>query len=269
MMTKVRHCAIARHVSCREERRTRVSRTMKDAVLVLGGAFNPVHTQHVALLCLCKQELEARGRWNVIGGYFAVATDNYVLHKMKSRSERTIKLQHRLELVKEAIRDVPWLANSPFQEQMLQQHDGSAFALGQRLKRLMKDDRVQLLIVIGADRMVKKGQPIWRKSTPPSSTIRVGVGRVLNENIDLLDLWQTDLANDRIVNQNEFILLNSSVGSVSSSLVRRHLHEWFLARDDASKRDEIETDLLTRQSYIHSSTMNYIKEHRDDLYADA
>ena len=242
---------------------------MKDAVLVLGGAFNPVHTQHVALLCLCKQQLEARGRWNVIGGYFAVATDNYVLHKLRSRGERTIKLQHRLALVKEAIRDVPWLAHSPFQDEMLQQHDGSASALGQRLKWLMKNDRVQLLIVIGGDRMVKKGTPIWRKSTAPSSTIRVGVGRALNEKVDLLDLWQADLANGLVVNQNEFILLNSSVGPVSSSLVRQHLHEWFLARGDASKQHVIETDLITRQSYIHSSTMNYIKQHQDDLFADA
>ena len=109
---------------------------MKDAIIILGGAFNPVHTQHIDLLCLAKQELETSGQWNIIGGYLAVAPDNYVLHKLHSRNEYTIQLKHRLRLINEVMKDIPWLRNSPFQEEMLKRHDSSAFALGQRLKCL-------------------------------------------------------------------------------------------------------------------------------------
>ena len=97
---------------------------MQDAILILGGAFNPVHTQHIASLCLAKDELEKTTEWNIIGGYLAVATDNYVLHKLHSKNEHTIKLQHRLAMINEAINDIPWLINSPFQQEMLKQHDG-------------------------------------------------------------------------------------------------------------------------------------------------
>ncbi|CAF1319872.1 unnamed protein product [Rotaria sp. Silwood1] len=132
---------------------------MKDAVVILGGAFNPVHTQHIALLCLAKQELEINSEWNIIGGYLAVSADYYVCHKLSSRNERTIKLKHRLALVYEAIKDIPWLINSPFQEEMLKRHVGSAFVLGQHLKRLLKNDNIQILILVGGDRMIKNGIP--------------------------------------------------------------------------------------------------------------
>jgi nicotinic acid mononucleotide adenylyltransferase len=237
---------------------------MKDAILILGGAFNPVHTQHIALLCLAKQELENTDEWNIIGGYLAVASDNYVLHKLHSRNERTIKLKHRLALIHEAIKDIPWLINSPFQEDMLKQHDGSAFALGERIKRLFKNDKIQVLILIGGDRMVKKGVPIWRKPSGNTSVIRVGIGRIMDENINLFDLWQDDLQKNRIHHPKEFILLNISLRSVSSSLVRLYLNQWFNSKEE--EQIEIENDLINKNSYLHSNVMDYIKNQQNDLY---
>ncbi|CAF3179621.1 unnamed protein product [Rotaria socialis] len=243
---------------------------MKDAIVVLGGAFNPVHTQHVELLCLAKQELEATGQWNIVGGYLAVATDNYVLHKLQKRNERTIKLKHRLALVHEAMKDIPWLVNSPFQMEMLQQHDGSAFALSQRLKRLLKNDNIQTLILIGGDRMIKSGIPIWRRPSSKTSTvIRVGVGRIMNENINLLEHWQGDLRKNLIPNPEEFLLLNLSTRSVSSTNVRIYLTQWFNASNDSQRQMEIENDLINVNNCLHLSVMNYIKKHWDDLYIDS
>lgn len=241
---------------------------MKDAILTLGGAFNPVHIQHIDLLCLAKQELEATGQWNIIGGYLAVATDNYVRHKLHSRNERTIKLEHRLALIKEAMKDIPWLINSPFQEQMLKQHDGSANALGQRLQRLLKNDNIQILILIGGDRMVKKDIPIWRKPSDKTSVIRVGVGRIMDENINLSKLWQEDLDKNLIHNPTEFIILNIPLRSVSSSIVRIHLNQWLNAKDDSEKQMQIENDLIHINSFLHSTVMNYIKNHQDHLFID-
>lgn len=237
---------------------------MKDAVLVLGGAFNPVHTQHIDLLCQAKQELENTREWNILGGYLAVATDNYVQHKLHSRNERTIKLKHRLELIREAMKDISWLVNSPFQDEMLKQHDGSAFALGQRLQRLLKNENLQILILVGGDRMVKKGIPIWRKSSNNTSVIRVGIGRIMDNEINLLNLWKNDLEQNLIHNPKEFIILNIPLRSVSSSLVRFHLNQWF--NSDEEKQEEIENDLINKNSYLHPNVMNYIKKHQDDLY---
>lgn len=238
-------------------------KNMKDAILILGGAFNPVHTQHISLLCLAKEELEHTGAWNILGGYLAVATDGYVLHKLQSRNERTIKLQHRLAMINEAMKDIPWLRNSPFQDEMLKQHDGSAFALGERIKKLLKNDNIQILILIGGDRMVKKGIPIWRKPPGKHSVIRVGIGRSMDEDINLFELWQKDLDQNLIHNPNEFILLNLPLRSVSSSLVRRHLHQWF---NSESTQTEIENDLVNTNSFLHLNVMNYIKKHQTDLY---
>ena len=243
---------------------------MTDAVLIVGGAFNPVHTQHIALLCAAKEELEHQGDWRIIGGYFAVATDGYVRQKLRSRNERTMKLQHRLALVRQAMEDVPWLANSPFQAEMLTQHDGSALALSERLQKLLKNDQVQVLLVAGADRMVSRGVPKWRKAVKhPSPLIKtVGVGRETEEGINLRKLWRDDWNKNLIPQPENFILLQTSVQAVSSTMVRAHLHRWFLAKNDPAEQREIEEELVYRLGYLHASVMNSIKIHPDDLYLD-
>lgn len=245
-------------------------RLMKDAIVVLGGSFNPVHTQHVDLLCLAKQELEATGRWNVIGGYLAVATDNYVRHKLEKRHERTIKLKHRLALVYEAIKDIPWLVNSPYQSEMLKQHDGSAFGLSQRLQRLLKNDRIHTLILIGGDRMAKNGIPVWRKSHERKqvNVTRVGIGRMMNENINLSELWEEDLKKNLIPNPHEYFILNSSTRPVSSTVVRSYLSNWFVEKNDPTIRAEIENELVNTNKLVHLSVMKYIINHENDLYID-
>ena len=241
---------------------------MKDAVIILGGAFNPVHTQHLALLCLAKEELEKSGAWRIVGGYLAVATDGYVRHKLAARNERTMKIEHRLALVKEAMKDIPWLRESPFQDEMLKRHDGSAFELSQRLMRLIKDDRIQILILVGGDRMVKKGVPIWRRSLPNRvPVIRVGVGRMMDEDVNLFQLWRDDLQKNLIPHPNEYLLLNIPLRSVSSSLVRTYLHRWFQSSSEA-ERTELEKDLVSTHSFLHAHVLDYIKLHRNDLYID-
>ncbi|UJR09421.1 hypothetical protein I4U23_013662 [Adineta vaga] len=241
---------------------------MKDAVLILGGAFNPVHTQHIALFDLVKQELDAIGQWNIIGGYLAAAPENYVLHKLRARNERTIKLQHRLALVKEAMKNVPWLINSPFQEEMLKQHDGSATGLGRRLMNLFKNPNIQVLVLVGGDRMIKQGVPIWRRAGTKTSVMHVGVGRIMDENVNLLDLWQADLDKNLIHNPKDYVILNIPLRSVSSSMIRVYLQQWFDAKDNIEKKNEIENDLVDTNNYLHLNVMNYIKTHHNDLFVD-
>lgn len=55
----------------------------KEIVLVLGGAFAPLHTQHVAAMNCAKKCAEEHG-YTVIAGYLAVSTDGYVKNKLKT-----------------------------------------------------------------------------------------------------------------------------------------------------------------------------------------
>ena len=115
--------------------------------------------------------------------------------------------------------------------------------------------------------MIKHGVPIWRKIFNNTAVIRVGVQRVIDEtNINLSELWQQDLQKNLIHNPKDFIILNTSVRSVSSSLIRIHLSQWFDAKEDSEKQKEIEDYLVNLNSFLHLSSMNYIKEHQDDLY---
>ena len=232
------------------------------AILVVGGAFNPIHTQHIDLLCLAKQELETSGQWTIVGGYFAVAPDNYVRRKLSSRSEPTIRLEHRLALVRLAIDKVQWLRESPFQMEMLKQHDGSASALAQRLNRLMKSNDIESLIVKGADRMVKRGVPIWRQS----NAMHVAVGRKTDEKLDLHALWRDDLSKNLILHPDRTILLEKSCRSVSSSLVRIELRRWFEGKSDRNQREMIEEDLVVKNEYLSRQVMEYIETNEENLY---
>jgi nicotinic acid mononucleotide adenylyltransferase len=242
---------------------------MSDGIVILGGAFNPIHTQHVALLCRVKDELEINKQWNIIGGYFAVASDNYVREKLRLRHERTISIRHRLALVHQAINDVPWLVTSPFQNDMLTKHDGSAYALSQRLIKRFTNKDIQIFIVIGGDRIMKHNVPRWRSSRARSmSTISVGIGRDMNDTRQLNDLWQNDWKRNAIVHPNQFILLNTCVESVSSTMVRSYLEQWSMASSQRDEQQKIEHELTHRFNYLHVNVMNYIREHHHCLYIE-
>ncbi|MCA9070000.1 MAG: hypothetical protein KDA84_13805, partial [Planctomycetaceae bacterium] len=53
------------------------------ALLTLGGAFNPVHTQHVAIMKLIREIVESTTEFQIVAGYLAPATDGYVKTKLK------------------------------------------------------------------------------------------------------------------------------------------------------------------------------------------
>ncbi len=70
-----------------------------EIILCVGGAFNPVHTQHVQMLNLAKSHLEANQQnLKIIAGCLAPAPDSYV--KRKLRTGRAMKAQHRLLMCK-------------------------------------------------------------------------------------------------------------------------------------------------------------------------
>lgn len=55
----------------------------QQAIVVFNGCFCPVHAGHVKALMDTKRKVEAGGRYKVVAGYFAVATDGYVRSKVE------------------------------------------------------------------------------------------------------------------------------------------------------------------------------------------
>jgi nicotinic acid mononucleotide adenylyltransferase len=72
-----------------------------EAILVLGGAFNPIHTRHLALMNLVKAVVETEHNYNIISGLLAVALDGYVRAKLKAQA---MKAEHRLAMCNLAMR---------------------------------------------------------------------------------------------------------------------------------------------------------------------
>src|SRR5438445_472249 len=77
-----------------------------EAALVLGGAFNPVHTQHIALMSLVKEVVETEHNYTISAGYLAVAPDGYVRAKLE---DQAMKAEHRLAMCNLAMRGQDWL----------------------------------------------------------------------------------------------------------------------------------------------------------------
>ncbi|MBY0359168.1 MAG: hypothetical protein K2W82_14290 [Candidatus Obscuribacterales bacterium] len=75
------------------------------AVLVMTGAFCPIHIGHVESMEIAKKELESRG-FAVLGGYFSPSHDRYVSVKCK---EFALSAMHRLHLCNLTVAPSDWL----------------------------------------------------------------------------------------------------------------------------------------------------------------
>jgi hypothetical protein len=82
------------------------------AFLVLPGAFNPVHSQHLRALEIAREVMTNLG-WHVIGGFLASSNDDYVRRKL---GDAAWPLAKRLELCRLAINDLPWVEVVPWGE---------------------------------------------------------------------------------------------------------------------------------------------------------
>ncbi|QKF94740.1 cytidyltransferase-like protein [Fadolivirus algeromassiliense] len=72
------------------------------AILFMGGSFNPPHIGHIDSMICAKEELESQG-YDVIAGYFAVTTDDWVQKKGK---EQALSFQHRMHMCQVAVDEV-------------------------------------------------------------------------------------------------------------------------------------------------------------------
>lgn len=78
----------------------------KPAVLVLSGALNPLHTQHVRVLDVARGECERLG-WTVVGGFLAPSSEEYVDQKL---GDAAWSLATRVRLCELATLDSDWIS---------------------------------------------------------------------------------------------------------------------------------------------------------------
>eukprot|EP00035_Acanthoeca_spectabilis_P027222 m.465785 g.465785 ORF g.465785 m.465785 type:complete len:265 (+) comp24574_c0_seq1:132-926(+) len=114
--------------------------SVRRAIVVMGGAFNPVHTGHLEALIAAKEALEADPNVTVVSGHFAVAPDGYVRRKC----DDAIPAEHRIAMCNALSATHDWLVptDRPF---------GSAGALAATITRM--NPTLETVIVGGSDKL--------------------------------------------------------------------------------------------------------------------
>lgn len=80
----------------------RVSKTKKNAILLMTGAMNPIHRGHIQMLHSAEERLRA-ANYNVIKAYISPSHDLYVKPKAKDLNTLWLSSNFRLELARRAV----------------------------------------------------------------------------------------------------------------------------------------------------------------------
>lgn len=226
---------------------------VKNVILCLGGAFNPVHTRHIQVMVEAKDWLEKNTHFRVIAGFLAVAPDGYVKKKCEKAQQMCIKGEHRVKLCDIACAEYDWL--KPYQRPI-----GSAEDCGKKVKQEMKLSDVETAVIYGADRAItKSGTAKWHKK---SSQVIVCIGRE-GETEKVKRAFVEDKKIDLVRNDN-FFIVPKELDNVSSSEVRRML-EIFASKDDEPNRVRAIKD-ITDLGWISEKEGQYIQGQFSELY---
>jgi nicotinic acid mononucleotide adenylyltransferase len=221
-----------------------------DAVLALGGAFNPTHTQHLALMNFVKRAVEDKYPYTIVGGCLAVAPDGYVRAKLK---DRAMKAKHRLAMCNLAVQDHSWL-------RPCDRTYGSALDCGRSQR---PSDEVLVMVVVGADRALNRPERAkWRRPRP-EGLVTVCVGRG-GDTERVRACFSADLAANQVVDPASFILIDGEVSPVSSSQVRSELQLLHQAHGPEDKRRIAR--LLVENGFLHDRVAAYVLANEQDLY---
>ncbi|KAJ3294811.1 hypothetical protein HK104_003278 [Borealophlyctis nickersoniae] len=246
---------------------TNISIPRRPAILVLGGAFNPAHSNHILSLEAARKVVQLPPHnYHVLGGYLAASSDGYVNAKVAKSNTPAWTIADRLAILKLAIEDGPeWLRHSPTWPE-LNRAFSSAWDMGQRVKRLMKErplaglehmvEEVEILIIMGADRMQSKsGVPKWRKKQQSEQPVRVCIGRDgLME--DIRRKWVEDTERGWVPNGFRAIFVEVGVGEASSTAVRTEIVRWRDANTDEEKagivKSLVDCGWMTERSLMYA-----------------
>ena len=224
-----------------------------DAVICLGGAFNPVHSRHIQVMQEVKTWLAENTLYRVIAGLLAVAPTGYV--KNKCKTQKCIKAEHRIELCKLACEQIDWI--NPDDKPI-----GSALASGIQFQRKMaRHAGTHIIVIVGADRAVNKsGHAKWHKESKGVTT--VCVGRV-GETESVKKAFEKDIKERKVKNK-DFHFIPKELDNVSSTSIRKKLEE-IQSVDSLDKRADVVMETV-RRGWLCENVARYIIKHYDDLY---
>ena len=203
----------------------------QQVVVVLGGALNPVHTQHTAALEQAALQLESHG-YAVRGCYLAPAPDGYVKRKVAAASlpaRCALPGSLRVELCAAAAAECASRVLAPPKTY------GSALQCGLDVRR----EGEGVVVLVGADRAATRAGRKWLKPRPKGCTALGVIGR-RGETEELRAMFAQDLAAGRVVAPRTFLWLDVETPlAVSSTMVREVLFSLGsgVAEDGAVPRD--------------------------------
>lgn len=116
------------------------------AIIVMGGAFSPVHCGHLAAMEAAQAFAQEHLQVRVVAGYLACATNGYTSHKYGTSA---IRGQARLDMCNLAVREHLFLRETP-------QMYGSARQCGEAMVKANHNTATRIIIVCGADKAGKK-----------------------------------------------------------------------------------------------------------------
>jgi cytidyltransferase-like protein len=169
-------------------------------MIFMGGSFNPIHPGHIEAMNSAKKEMEKKG-YRVVGGYLAVATDQWV---MKKNRDQAIPARHRINMCQVAVSEKDssrWIKVGP-------EPVWSALKLAQTI--INPSSNIKTVIVCGEDKL----NPSERKK---SAVISVCVSRSSASHGGMLAAVKPGLSSTQIRDkliQNQY---NSAIESLTSS----------------------------------------------------
>ena len=235
----------------------------KKIIIGLGGAFNPVHTQHVEVMFMARDWINRNTGYQVIAGVLAVAPDGYVKEKTRKVPQRAMKAEHRIELCTIACTEYSdWLRPYP-------RPCGSALESCKKtredLVKKAENGDIHLAVVVGADRAINRAFKAKWSSSKPYDHLTICIGRK-GETKEVKKLWEKDLKENKVPHPENFILVPKEASDVSSTQVRSVLSNVHEAKTEDEKLKLLQK--LADKKMLTSDMTKYILRNELELYLE-
>eukprot|EP00484_Ammonia_sp_Unknown_P015942 CAMPEP_0197080574 /NCGR_PEP_ID=MMETSP1384-20130603/214199_1 /TAXON_ID=29189 /ORGANISM="Ammonia sp." /LENGTH=463 /DNA_ID=CAMNT_0042519461 /DNA_START=43 /DNA_END=1434 /DNA_ORIENTATION=- len=243
-------------------------------ILFMGGSYNPVHAQHLELMCVIKQYFEEKHDIHVIAGYLVITTDKYVYGKLK---DEAISFVHRKRLCELSCADkaeFAWLHPSEYE-------CSSAIQYLQR-EFLPKYPKALMINCMGADKILSntkkgknKGSGKWirySKNLKNRKCLTVCINRRGYAD-HAYNLYLRD-KEDGKVNPKAFMFINVNVDAVSSTMIRKILKQYQNERQlelQQATNENAGNVLLEKyarelRTYVNEQCVHYLLSNIDHLW---
>lgn len=130
----------------------------KLCILISTGSLNPVHEGHVRAFDSAKRTLESEYGFTVAGGFISPSDSSWCTYKEYG----CFRNEFRLELVRLAVADIPWLFADPWECSQSSAYDFPDVCrdLIKKVDERFGHGKVQIIYLCGADHASKCG--LWR-----------------------------------------------------------------------------------------------------------